>query len=201
MKKKPEERLGHNGAEEIKAHPFLAGIDWDRVARKEMRPIFVPDARRANFSAIFEAEDILMEDNPLKRSSRKKAIKGSAAGQTPRSPDELLIETGFRDFDYQHRGAKDEEELLKGAQAVEDTRGEFDSQTGTQDDGADLGLSDSIGGLVSGATSKASMGTEPEAHAGNKEGDSTSDENPQQSDHQEQPDRGPSQSNHPAGDH
>jgi serine/threonine kinase 38 len=37
----PEKRLGRNGAEEIKEHPFFDGFDWDGV-RKSKAP-FIPD--------------------------------------------------------------------------------------------------------------------------------------------------------------
>ncbi|KAJ3511944.1 hypothetical protein NLJ89_g3813 [Agrocybe chaxingu] len=36
----PNERLGANGAEEVKAHPFFAGIDWDKVTTTEAA--FIP---------------------------------------------------------------------------------------------------------------------------------------------------------------
>ena len=36
----PADRLGSRGVQEIKAHPFFKGIDWDRA--KEMRPPWVP---------------------------------------------------------------------------------------------------------------------------------------------------------------
>ena len=35
-----EKRLGYNGAEEIKNHPFFKGIDWDNIG--ELKPPFVP---------------------------------------------------------------------------------------------------------------------------------------------------------------
>ena len=37
----PHERLGVNGIEEIKAHPFFMGVDWKRI-RDKIAP-FVPD--------------------------------------------------------------------------------------------------------------------------------------------------------------
>ncbi|RDB22536.1 Serine/threonine-protein kinase cek1 [Hypsizygus marmoreus] len=36
----PSERLGANGAEEVKAHPFFRGIDWDKVTTTEAA--FIP---------------------------------------------------------------------------------------------------------------------------------------------------------------
>ena len=35
-------RLGANGAQEIKDHPFFEGIDWEKLARKEVKPTFIP---------------------------------------------------------------------------------------------------------------------------------------------------------------
>lgn len=36
-----DKRLGYHGADEIKAHPFFRGIDWNNV--KKMKPPFLPD--------------------------------------------------------------------------------------------------------------------------------------------------------------
>lgn len=36
----PTKRLGYNGAQEVKSHPFFAGIEWDKVMQSE--PQFVP---------------------------------------------------------------------------------------------------------------------------------------------------------------
>ena len=33
-------RLGRNGAEEIKAHPFFKNLDWDKL--REMTPPYIP---------------------------------------------------------------------------------------------------------------------------------------------------------------
>ena len=42
MTSDPEQRLGHGGAEEVKAHPFFAGVDWDTLARQKHEAAFVP---------------------------------------------------------------------------------------------------------------------------------------------------------------
>lgn len=42
LKINPDERLGTNGADEVKRHPFFAGINWDTLLTQE--PPFVPEA-------------------------------------------------------------------------------------------------------------------------------------------------------------
>ncbi|KAJ5076207.1 non-specific serine/threonine protein kinase [Anaeramoeba ignava] len=42
LQKQPEKRLGFNGIDEIKNHPFFEGIDWDKVLKKEYEPFFIP---------------------------------------------------------------------------------------------------------------------------------------------------------------
>ena len=39
----PRKRLGYNGAEEIKQHPYFEGIDFNRVFAKAYNPPFVPE--------------------------------------------------------------------------------------------------------------------------------------------------------------
>lgn len=43
MELDPKKRLGANGIDEIKKHPFFAGIDWDKIMEEE--PPFVPGGR------------------------------------------------------------------------------------------------------------------------------------------------------------
>lgn len=38
-----KERLGINGVEEIKAHPFFQGINWRNI--KSMKAPFIPDLK------------------------------------------------------------------------------------------------------------------------------------------------------------
>lgn len=55
-----EERLGRNGATEIKAHPFFEGVDWDRVLAKEVRvPLLPPHKQHCSLAGrrVFSDED------------------------------------------------------------------------------------------------------------------------------------------------
>lgn len=63
LTRKVGDRLGSGptDAEEIKAHPFFKGIDWEAVARKEIIPEFKPPNRlgsidTSNFDVEFTAE-------------------------------------------------------------------------------------------------------------------------------------------------
>ena len=38
----PVNRLGYNGAEEIKHHRFFASIDWEKMNKRHISPPFVP---------------------------------------------------------------------------------------------------------------------------------------------------------------
>ena len=42
IQRKPMNRLGVNGPEEVKLHPWLASYDWERLGEMEISPPFVP---------------------------------------------------------------------------------------------------------------------------------------------------------------
>lgn len=47
LRRKAQLRLGVNGPEEIKAHPWLASIDWELLERKKLKAPFAPDVKLA----------------------------------------------------------------------------------------------------------------------------------------------------------
>lgn len=51
----PEERLGRNGAQEIKDHPFFAGVDWSTIRRIDAP--FVPRLTSVTDTSYFPTED------------------------------------------------------------------------------------------------------------------------------------------------
>ncbi len=42
MAKEKKDRLGRNGVEEILKHPFFAGLDTDKLLKKELEAPFKP---------------------------------------------------------------------------------------------------------------------------------------------------------------
>ena len=70
----PQRRLGaQRGVEEIKEHPFLGDVDWQRVLNKELTPPIVPSLRESNFDSEFRelpvrlSEEDEDEMSPLNR--------------------------------------------------------------------------------------------------------------------------------------
>ncbi|BEI87199.1 hypothetical protein CcaverHIS002_0705450 [Cutaneotrichosporon cavernicola] len=100
LERDPTKRLGYRpgggGFEDIKAHPWFAGIDWDALYNKQVVPPFEPDSKRANFDATHELEELLLEENPLKARKRK-----DNADTESMSPEMRMMEEHFTVFDYQ----------------------------------------------------------------------------------------------------
>ena len=73
LNRDPSQRLGVNGAEEIKRHPFFAQhIDFERLIQKKIQPPFKPSVNSpvdvSNFDTVFTAEeptDSLVEGSKL----------------------------------------------------------------------------------------------------------------------------------------
>jgi serine/threonine protein kinase len=42
IQRKPNNRLGVNGPEEVKDHPWLKDFPWNKLLNKEIEPAFVP---------------------------------------------------------------------------------------------------------------------------------------------------------------
>ena len=67
-------RLGRNGCDEIKAHPFFNGMDWDKL--RDLTPPYIPEVKseisNENFDA-FDEEDPFHKpiDNKRKTGNRK----------------------------------------------------------------------------------------------------------------------------------
>jgi serine/threonine protein kinase len=70
LKKDPMIRLGSKrDVEEIKEHPYMAGVDWDKVYRREYIP--PPIIQKSNYLNFFEQPKIFVDNNFDKRNNRK----------------------------------------------------------------------------------------------------------------------------------
>lgn len=67
-----ETRLGRNGVDEIKAHPFFKGIDWDTV--RKMTPPYIPQVASEISNENFDQFD---EEDPFHRSNEQKRKTGN----------------------------------------------------------------------------------------------------------------------------
>lgn len=56
LDRKPENRMGVNGAAEIKAHPFFHSIDWRKLLQRKYEPTFKPNVADALDTANFDVE-------------------------------------------------------------------------------------------------------------------------------------------------
>ncbi|OJT15035.1 Serine/threonine-protein kinase 32C [Trametes pubescens] len=59
------------GIEDVRNHPWMAGIDWDSLEAKDVQPPFVPDMKKANFDVSHELDEFLMVEKPLTHQKRK----------------------------------------------------------------------------------------------------------------------------------
>ena len=71
MMSDPNERLGKNGSEEIKSHPFFKGVDWDNI-RNNMKPPFIPDIENDYDTKYFETFEEIEPFYPHKKSIKKR---------------------------------------------------------------------------------------------------------------------------------
>lgn len=49
-------KLGGGGLQDIKAHPWFQGVDWDGIYRKEVAPPFEPDVSPQRGKEVPEAD-------------------------------------------------------------------------------------------------------------------------------------------------
>lgn len=48
IQRKPNNRLGLNGPEEVKAHPWLKDFPWNKLLNRDLEPPFIPSVSRGN---------------------------------------------------------------------------------------------------------------------------------------------------------
>ena len=95
LNRDPTKRLGVNGAEEIKRHPFFRDhIDFAKLLAKKIQPPFKPKVTSpvdvSNFDEVFTSEeplDSVVEDSKLSQTVQDKFVGFSYDGSNmPASP-------------------------------------------------------------------------------------------------------------------
>lgn len=95
MDKTPASRLGvRGGLDEIRRHPWFAGVDWAALESKRLTSPWVPDPNKANFDATYDLEELLLEDNPLRARERK------MQDVTALSSEMRQLEEQFTSYDF-----------------------------------------------------------------------------------------------------
>ena len=83
LNRDPSQRLGVNGADEIKRHPFFAQhIDFERLLQKKIQPPFKPSVSSpvdvSNFDTVFTAEE--PTDSVVEGSKLSQTVQAQFAG-------------------------------------------------------------------------------------------------------------------------
>ncbi|KAJ3320623.1 hypothetical protein HDV06_005141 [Boothiomyces sp. JEL0866] len=89
------------GLDSIKAHKFFRHINWPLLEQKKSTPLFVPDAKKANYDPTHELEELLLVDVPLKAKPRKKKVlQEQNREESPEERAYRIIEEEFLVYDY-----------------------------------------------------------------------------------------------------
>ncbi|KAG0169737.1 AGC protein kinase Gad8 [Apophysomyces sp. BC1015] len=96
----PNERLGNNGPEYIKNHPFFARIDWRRLMQKKMQPPFKPSVEGAydtsNFDEEFTSEAPL--ESVVDESQISKTMQEQFAGFTYNPANDNVMSESYAGY-------------------------------------------------------------------------------------------------------
>ena len=94
----PETRLGANGADSIKAHPFFTSIDWDRGVRNIPAP-YLPQILYPTDTSNFDpVDEERMRSSEDEETNSPAPVETSEVRQQPRNPEHAFYEFTFRRF-------------------------------------------------------------------------------------------------------
>ena len=93
LKPDKTQRLGHNGAQEIRDHPFLSSISWDNLYEESMDKMFVPNPKDDLDTSYFlsNLHSLIL----ISKAKEDISINGSFI-----TPQVIQIEDDFDGFDF-----------------------------------------------------------------------------------------------------
>ncbi|RKO91704.1 kinase-like domain-containing protein, partial [Blyttiomyces helicus] len=99
LDREPTTRLGWNGAEDIKRHPFFKDIDWKRLMDRKYAPPFRPNVASATDTSNFDEEftSEIPQDTPSDSSQLSATIQQQFVGFTYKADEAIagsLIQGG-----------------------------------------------------------------------------------------------------------
>jgi serine/threonine kinase 32 len=93
LERDPSRRIGAMSWCSLVEHPFFAPLDFETMEQKKCDPIFHPSLEKSNFDAVYELEELLLEQAPLEGRARKAAKKQHQMQQmAASSPDTKLTD-------------------------------------------------------------------------------------------------------------
>lgn len=75
LERDPNTRIGASSWSSFTDHPFFAPLDFRLLENKRCTPVFRPSQEKSNFDAVYELEELLLEQAPLESRARKAAKK------------------------------------------------------------------------------------------------------------------------------
>lgn len=93
-----ERRLGRNGAEEIKAHPFFRGVDWSAI--RDFSAPFIPNLSSVTDTSYFPIEDLEQVPDTPAMAAAQQAAQQQGGGKQDIREDLPFIGYTFSRFDY-----------------------------------------------------------------------------------------------------
>ncbi|EGR30379.1 protein kinase domain protein [Ichthyophthirius multifiliis] len=73
LQKNPKQRLGYNGSQEIKEHPWFNNLDWEVLLKKQYKPPFIPQLKSETSLCHFDEEFIQM---PINSHNQAESLQG-----------------------------------------------------------------------------------------------------------------------------
>ena len=106
-------RIGASSWSSFTDQPFFQDLDFRLLELKRIPPVFRPSQEKSNFDAVYELEELLLEQAPLEGRARKAAKKHHQANPRGQSPAKEGTESGRAVMDQlrkRPRGNLSEEE-------------------------------------------------------------------------------------------
>ena len=84
LERDPNIRIGASSWSSFTDHPFFRPLDFPLLENKRCPPVFHPPQEKSNFDAVYELEELLLEQAPLEGRARKAAKKQQNANAPAR---------------------------------------------------------------------------------------------------------------------